>query len=65
MNKKQKKMLIRIIVASVLLIGLTLVTHLIEINSILNEDVHKNTSCKRDILSNYEDIIYKFKFNNS
>ena len=35
MNKKQKKMLIRIIVASVLLIGLTLVTHLIEINSIL------------------------------
>ncbi len=25
-----------------------------EINSILNEDVHKNTSCKRDILSNYE-----------
>ena len=30
MNKKQKKMLIRIIVASVLLIGLTLVTRLVE-----------------------------------
>lgn len=35
MNKKQKKMLIRIIVASVLLIGLTLVTHLVEVNSVL------------------------------
>ena len=35
MNKKQKKMLIRIIVASVLLIGLTLVTRLVEVNSVL------------------------------